>query len=247
MFRLFLIERLSSGSKTSEKVALPKKQYRNRRLYERLNVDHKHMTLMNDQDILLIRNLSSHGFSCEVSERYFNKITVGDIYLCRLRYVNEIYELKAKVSWKDNNFVGFQLVEETPKIQAFIERLLRPLRIGSSLKKQDSKVQQAPTEKTKIWFHGDEQSDLFVWVNDRAELSAWCLEIPPKYIEWHHDRGLESGSLTDPELPSLSAPWDKKRKKDQAIDQKLKQLALDIFQALDYERNDELIAPLNNK
>ena len=115
MFRLFLRKKiLSAGDKAAKalsaqagkvgkagkagaakggkkKAAEPEPPIRNRRVFARYNIDHKHLTLMNDQDILLVREISSKGFSTEVSPRGFARLVVGDVYDARVSDVGHPY------------------------------------------------------------------------------------------------------------------------------------------------------------
>ena len=113
MLRIFLRRKVSSG-KTKENEQ-PTKSFRpsktrNRRLFERYNVSQQHLTILNEQDILVVREISAKGFSSDVSERAFLRFTKGDIYEARIRYMGEIFDLNVKVTWKRNKVVGFEIV-----------------------------------------------------------------------------------------------------------------------------------------
>ncbi|MBI2602161.1 MAG: hypothetical protein HYW48_03815 [Deltaproteobacteria bacterium] len=239
MFRLFIVEQVQSGKdmQPRPKPKLPAKQYRNRRLYERFEVDHKHLALMNEQDIFVIRDLSKSGFSCEVSDRSFSRITVGDVYKCRMRYLNEIYDIHAQLVWKANKFVGFSIQDPSSKILGFLERVLDPIHVGSSLKLQNN--ERAPrTEGEPIWFKA-EGSQLFIWEDAEGSLKSWRLEYDINYVAWDHRMGPETGVIT--EQGEQERPWDRKREKDYAVDKQKRQFAVDSLMVLDFVGAQKLI------
>src|SRR5690606_28845794 len=99
----------------------------------------KHLTMMNEQDILLIREISAKGFSTQVSHRGFNRFQVGDVYAARMRYLGEIYDLDARVSWKSGkDTVGFELVTAERRTRDFMQRLLHPIALANSLRIVDA-------------------------------------------------------------------------------------------------------------
>ena len=86
MFRLYLLNLIKSGESSKKKIVskgLPARTEFDRRTYERFNTKDKHMMLMNEQDIFFIRDISKRGFNVEVSDRAFDRLTVGDKYKCR--------------------------------------------------------------------------------------------------------------------------------------------------------------------
>jgi len=237
MFRLFLMNKLASEQESLTRPKLPTKQYRNRRLYERFNIDRKHIALLNEQDILNIRDISASGFSCEVGERCLDRLQVGDVYTCRIRYLSEVFDLTAQVAWKSKPFVGFSIKEPSVRITHFLNRIITPVRVGTSLKAKEGTLE----------FHGEDQSSLVISENKAEELQSWHMESNGKYMEWDHYKGFETGKLIQKETPSLSKPWEKKKKKDEIADLNLRQFALDVFMVLDFPRSENLIESLQKK
>ena len=240
MFRLFLIKKIGSEAQIP-KPKLPSKQLRNRRLYERFEVDHKHLSLLNDQDILQIRNLSANGFACEVAERATNRLKVGDLYACRMRYANEVYELEARVAWKQASFVGFTVPEASPRVQEFFERVNRPIRIGSNMKPLEASLRKLNLIDEPLQFHGEDESRLVIWENENRNIESWYLEVQNRYIQWKPDSPVETGTLINPEQASLARPWESKKKSDSTPDKTLIQFALDLFMVLNYPRAEILV------
>jgi hypothetical protein len=247
MFRLFLRKKLLDGdseeAKEVQKASSADSQ-RNRRIFERYNIDHKHLTLMNEQDIFLIREISAKGFSTEVSDRGYERLNISDYYEARIRYLGEIYDLKARVAWKSDNFVGFEIVEADRPTLLFIKRLLKPIEIASSLQLVDANFVKE-TSNGKAWYHGDNESDLYTWHdNDNSNLTAWQLSVGESYVEWNSSDGFQTGSLKNSEgkealmganLQGLT------HDKDKELDPEKRQLAVDIIMALQHPVREEIL------
>lgn len=252
MFRLFLRKKvLAAGDKPAREADSTRKapaERRNRRVFARYNIDHKHLTLMNDADILLVREISAKGFSTEVSPRGYERLVVGDVYEARIRYLGEIFDLHGRVAWKADNFVGFEIVKAERDTLLFLKRLLRPVEIAGSLMPVESSF-MAEGQAGKTWYHGDEESDLYVWHDQETqELKAWQLSVGNQYIEWHEGSGLVTGSLNAVQGggalmgANLSGPA---QTQDAAVDQKKKQFAVDIIMALQFPVRENLLETLS--
>ncbi len=245
MFRLFLRKKLLAGDgiadTKAEGIKAPK---RDRRVFARFNVDHKHLTLMNEQDILLVREISAKGFSSEVSPRGFSRLTIGDVYEARIRYLGDIYDLNAKVVWKHDNFVGFEIVKASRDTLLFIKRLLKPIEIAWSLQPVEAAFMHDNTSG-KQWFHGDEDTDLYVWTDEeKHEITAWQLASGETYVEWNTSLGLITGSLVAAKGresamgANLLGPT---HTQDPKPDGGKRQFAVDVIMALQYPVRDDLI------
>ena len=241
MFRLFLKKKLIAGEeKNKSQVAAQIRANaqttvsNNRRVLNRYNVDHKHLTLMNDQDILLVREISAKGFSTDVSPRGFERLCLGDVYEARVRYHRETYDLKARVAWKADGVVGFELVETPKETLGFIKRLLKPMEIAQSMQLVDPKLLRDDVDN-KSWFHGDDDSDLYIWRGDgNSQITAWQLAIGNSYITWNDSSGMQTGSITQDPVSEkiLGHPMSPLQKADSTVDKNKRQLAIDIIMAL---------------
>lgn len=247
MFRLFLRKKLLAGDAAvaDSKADAAKAPKRDRRVFARFNVDHKHLTLMNEQDILLVREISAKGFSTEVSARGFARLTSGDVYEARIRYLGDIYDLNAKVVWKHDNFVGFEIVKASRETLLFIKRLLRPIEIASSLQPVDAAFMH-DGGGGKQWFHGDDDTDLYVWTDAEKdhEITAWQLASGETYVEWNQTLGLTTGSLAAAKGresllgANIQGPT---HQKDTKPDSTKRQFAVDVIMALQFPVRDDLI------
>jgi hypothetical protein len=242
MFRLFLKKKIIDGENTradgngeAAKVRAQAQSAlaKNRRVFSRYNVDHKHLTLMNEQDILLVREISARGFSTDVSQRGFDRLFIGDVYEARVRYHRETYDLRARVAWKADGVVGFEMVETPHETLGFIKRLLKPIEIAQSMQPVDPSFLREG-EHEKAWYHGDQESDLYIWKEqDSSSVKAWQLSIGNQYVEWSELQGLVTGTTTTaPVSDVLSHPMTQMQQPDQLIDGSKKQMAIDIIMAL---------------
>lgn len=253
MFRVFLRNKIFDGGsearskkKSSNAAGEAKERTRNRRIFERYPVDHKHLTLMNEQDILLVREISAKGFSTQVSERGMERLALSDVYAARVRYLGEVYDLEAKVSWKGKGHVGFEIVNAQRNTLSFLRRLLKPIEIAASLREVNSSF-MVNNEERKTWYHGDEETDLYVWRGADDSMIAWQLVTQNSFVEWKKSDGLSSGSLAlpngneimidNPFLGTIIA-------KDKPIDAKKKQFAIDILMALPLSFREEILVTI---
>lgn len=245
MFQLFLVNLIKSGADFDMPVAtsLPPKRLRNRRIYERYTIDHKHLALMNDQDILLVRDLSEGGFCTEVSERAFRRLTIGDLFVCRLRYLGEIYRCEAQVAWKSKNFVGFELRNTSADVDRFMSRLLTPLRIGTSLKPIDEKLARGIDNEGMLWYQGEDETNLYIWPGSDDKIGRWTFIHKERYTRWDNERGLQTGTMLGP--TDLAFPWNQKEgPADKNVDLQFRQETVDTLMALASPHKEQLIASL---
>ena len=247
MFRMFLVKQVASASgplgKAKATTRMPPQRLRNRRIYDRFDIDHKHLALLNDQDILLVRDLSEKGFSTEVSDRGFRRMSVGDVYLCRIRYLAEVYDANVSVRWKAKRFIGFEIVKHTKALKTFMERLLIPLEVGTSLKPVPEKENRA-NDNGMMWYHGTYETNFYLWEDDAGEVASWQLEDANRFVRWDSQGGLVTGKVQAKDHNSLLFPWQQSLVADDNINENLRQYATDIFMALALPQKQQLINSL---
>lgn len=242
MFRLFLKKKVFDGIEkngdlpaATVRASAQSSLVKNRRVFSRYNIDHKHLTLMNDQDILLVREISAKGFSTDVSVRGYERLGLGDVYDARVRYHRETYDLRARVAWKADRVVGFEMVNTPRETLNFIKRLLKPIEIAQSMQAVDPTFLKE-SEFEKAWYHGDQESDLFVWkTQDANAVKAWQLSIGSHYIEWSDNEGLITGTVNASQAPEslmIGHAMTPTQLKDQSVDNGKRQLAIDVIMAL---------------
>lgn len=191
MFRIFLKKKIYSGEVKAESPTRPEK-LKNRRIYERFAIEQKHLTVMNDQDILVIRDVSVKGFASEVSERAYDRFALDDIYSARMRYHGKIQELDLKVAWKNGRLVGFELFEPEIATVLFFRNLVRPVQLAHSLSQVEASFMKDHEGMT--WYHG-EDIDLHIWINEEEGLAAWQLVADEQVVEWSAVHGIKTGVL----------------------------------------------------
>ncbi len=249
MFRLFIHRKLKAarGAKTPKKSAQEKKR-RNRRVLERYPIDHKHLTLMNEQDILLIREISTKGFSSYVSERASQRFVVGDVYSARMRYLGDLYDLNIKVSWKaKSEVIGFEIVKADKRTTEFLNRIIYPIAIAGSLREVNAKF-MAANDQGKIWYHGDEDTDLYVWHDTEGNLSGWQFIHKNHFIEWTPTSTVLTGKI-DHTKESINAVLsvslnEANRLVDKQVNDTTKQLAVDVFMAMQLPYTPQMVRVL---
>jgi hypothetical protein len=250
MFRLFLLKKIFQGVKEridSAKEKREEERLRNRRIYERYNVDHKHLTMLNEQDIFIIRDISTQGFSTYASPRGLERLDVGDVFASRMRYLGEVYDLNARVSWKGGDVVGFEQLNPSAQVKTFIHRLLMPIEIASSLREVDSEFMQGH-EPNKKWYHGDNDTDLYIWMTEDGELNAWQLIIKDQYVEWNDLHGISTGNMSgsNAAVPGFDLPPSRLFIADRGIDQAKKQSAIDVIMAMGIRERESIIKTISS-
>jgi hypothetical protein len=251
MFRIFLGKKLASG-KTKSKEKLPKLshedlQNRNRRLFERYNIQHYHLTLLNDQDILLLRDISAKGLSSEVSERTYLRFSLGDVYSARMRHLGELYEIKIKVSWKKDRIIGFEIVGASSDFLGFLGRIIRAMKIASSLREVDSRNLSEDAPHNRTWLRGEMATDLYIWKNSLGSVEAWHLFVGDEFVLWSGTDGFVTGQTQkSSESEAIGLPQSEPvYKSDKTVHLDRKRLAIDIIAALPIAYRDDLIMTLN--
>lgn len=127
------------------------------------------------------------------------------------------------------------MVETPANTLGFIKRLLKPIEIAQSMQQVDPAFLKESND-AKIWYHGDQESDLYVWKDPDGEaLKAWQLSVGTQYVEWSELTGLKTGSLSSSSVTSallIPHPASQLQNADAIIDTKKQQLAIDIIMAL---------------
>ncbi len=227
MFRFFLTKKIFAGkirevAAESERNGLGLRlgdrqdHQPNRRMTERFSFDHRRMTMMSDQDIMVVREVSDSGFSSVVSERSWGRMEIGDGYSSRVRIGSDVLEFSIKVAWKDviniggaaqgsengetaptTYLLGFEMIQDSETSGASWRRLIRPSVLAGSLQRVDTSfMQQFGSEK--VWYHGDDGCDLMIWNSpDESKMIAWRLSYDSHFIEWRDGWPLETGRSPD--------------------------------------------------
>lgn len=224
---------------------------RNRRSRQRFTVEHKHLTLMNDQDILLIRELSADGFCAQVSERGYHRLNIDDRYEGRIRYLANIFDLQVRVVWKEGGLIGFAIEEADANTRSLIERLLKPIEVAESFAEVDTPaLRDAGREQGgKLWYHGDHETDLFVWLDASGAMTGWEFQSEGQFVEWDRDRGFQTGDL-EAALGGGGAracAFERERRPDPVPDLSKQRFAVDVLMAVQLPIRDLLLPTLQEQ
>lgn len=242
MFRIFLKKKLLSGEDLAQSAERPR--MKNRRVNERFQIDQKHLTVMNDQDILLIRDISVKGFASQVSDRAFERFLLGDVYSARMRYHGKVEELDLKVAWKRGNLVGFELHEPLVATTNFFKNLVRPVQLAHSLSQVEASFMESHEGLT--WYHG-EDVDLHIWMNDDSGLSAWQLVADNQVVEWSAVHGIKTGVLQRQSFAEsgILGPGAVMRTIDEAPNANTLRFATDIILSGTFQESQDLARTIN--
>ena len=243
MFRIFLKKKLHSGEREVHKPqSRERKSYkRNRRLFERYNVNQQHLTVLNDQDIFVVRDISAKGFSSDVSPRAFDRFQIGDVYESRIRHNGELYDMSIRVAWKHEKVVGFELNRPDAKTLFFFRRLIQPSAIAQSLTKVDSKFMNE-SQNNKVWYHGDNNTDIFIWDNGEGDsISAWQVISSRNVVQWTEASGLETFSLKKVPTESLLEDISSLMEKDENLNEDKVRFVIDLLTAANFNEKEFLL------
>lgn len=235
MFRIFLKKKLLGGKKPSpSRPSLIAR--RNRRIFPRYAVAGRHLKIVQDQEILLVREISAKGFSSEVSPRAFNRMNVGDVFNARMKHDGQYFEMNLKVTWKEPRRVGFELVNASPATLLMMRRLLRPIELAHSMHPV------TPPQKGKLWWHGDNETDLFVILNADGTLVSWQLRVSHDFVEWKRNQGLCTGTHKKKQTIEFTEPVFTP---DRFPHPERVQFAFDLISAMDLPWQEKLLATIS--
>ncbi len=247
LFRIFLRKKLHSGRKPKKRKKPPGTgSGKNRRLYERYQVDQQHLTVMNDQDILVIRDISAKGFCSDVSSRAYERFELNDVYSARMRYHGLVQDIQVKVAWKREQQVGFELYKPDEAMLSFFRNLLRPIELANSLSPVDAEFMR-DQHAGLVWFHGQD-ADLHIWMTEEEGLSAWQLIADNHIVEWSSVHGIKTGNIQRSSRTELGIlePGEAYKVMDPEPDSSRIRLAVDVITALPFSERNDLVKTLDD-
>ena len=241
MFKIYLSRKLHQAESSPDS-----KSDRNRRLFERFDVSGQHILALNDQDILRIKDISAKGFSCQVSERAYDKFVLQDVYEARLKYLGETFEVELKVAWKGTDLVGFELINPSEETLTFFKRLLLPMEVARTIQKTEA-VTLKNLNENKTWYHDDNGTDFILWRDEESELDAWQLVASEQYIEWNRSGGLRTGVTQAASPDNSQDPTEELMIPDESPNPERIRLATDVMMALLSNDSKEVLPTLTEK
>lgn len=163
MFLGFKIKKHNSKNSSSESDSgsdlKPKsKVSRNLRFFKRYSLEKHQSTIVYEQDILLVRNISYDGFCLKVSQRLADSLKVGQsCYFKNFKLNQKHTSIYAQIIWINSTeaLVGY-LVDKDRSIDEYhklIEPILLPQDIASSFRQIDIKTYDSVESGIKTLFY----------------------------------------------------------------------------------------------
>ena len=166
----------------------------NRRSTTRYNASHKRLTLLNDQDIFQVSDISTKGFSTIVSPRALQRLVIGDTFEGKVRYLGKSYDLDARVAWKSNQSIGFAISRAAEDTHTLLRRLIVPIALASTLHEVDASFMRESVANGQRWFHGEDEVDIHIWNLSSAQVpQAWRVTQGDMFVEWTRENGIQTG------------------------------------------------------
>lgn len=247
MFTMFLRQKLSSlRPHTPKPGTVSRVVPGNRRFFHRYAVQQQGLKLVLNEDILLIRDISAKGLCCHVSPRVFEQLAIGDTYAVKIHTDRRHFNLNLKVSWKNTTQVGFEVVDSTPEMLAQLRSTLLPIEYAQSLKEVAPSSVKQSGQYTKIWLHGDFDSDLFVHVDQQQKIVSWHLRFGQEYLEWQASTGATTGKIATSlsAKPLQIAMTNPELVPDVTVNHQRRQFAIDVCKALQHPLRSQLLATI---
>lgn len=219
-----------------------------RRQYDRYEMNTTPVSAAGEGEVLIIREMSLKGFSAYIPEEAFKNLSVNDCYRVLMRIGKHVQKLKAKVSWKaGKSLVGFELVDLDKQSVDIIQKIVKPVAIAKSLNLVTGNLNQ-DDHGEKIWFHGDEDTDLFAWHTGDGRMNAWQLIFSDRFICWHSEVGLRTGTLQvaqseSDKLVELSRD-NLVQQFDQMPDQETLSFAVNLLKATNLDIKEQILAEM---
>jgi hypothetical protein len=103
-------------------------------------------------------------------------------------------------------------------------------------------VDAAFMETNRIWYHGEEQTDLFIWQSNRNSIDAWEFSSGSIFVTWDPDRLFRTGAQKAADVSDTGLISDQQLLKifDESPKQESIQFALDVITASNCEEKDLL-------
>ncbi len=193
------------------------KTKKNSRYFRRYGLEKEKITMIYDNDIMVLANISYDGFCLKVSSRVLDSISIGQsCYFKKFRLFDRQAPIYAQVVWisKKDSTVGFCIDQEKsgPDFHTLIEPVLLPLDIASSFKQIDIGTFDEMSTKTLI-YRGSYNSEIFIKFQSQDSLHPQIqginscsfpdydiVEIKMLsanfYLSWTPEEGLSTGTFS---------------------------------------------------
>ncbi len=141
-----------------------------------------HQTIWPLQDISLLGLKVRTGSAAEIPD---------GVCSMTIRWGTQEIRLQVNLVWRDGDSAGFAFAESSGMMLLRLSQLIEPVMLGSSLALIDPAA-TLETEVGKRWFHGQHDTNLWVWTQpDSPVIQKWLLYAGRRIFSWKPDQGLE--------------------------------------------------------
>ena len=155
------------------------------------------LELQGASKVFAVRDLSSAGVGIELLEHsevlLFPEATR---YEAELNLDGSTFPVKLQVARNGAATVGFEFIEPTEDLLTAVRDFIDPLHISHSLR--EIAVKDAPDaygEGISLWYHGDLNTDLYLWLDAGGKILRALLTWNGVFWEWSGEEGSQTGAL----------------------------------------------------
>jgi len=171
-----------------------------RREYPRFPVRHEIIKFLvrNSEKTFQLRDLSFAGLGIELAEHGETLLfPMGQQYRARLNLAGETFPVEVEAKRVEAAHVGFAFRNLTDPLRARIEETIDPLRIALSLKAiRAPNLTDSFREGVTAWYHGEMNSDLYLWQDGVGEPLKAVLLWNGQFWEWSAAAGVRTGEAS---------------------------------------------------
>jgi hypothetical protein len=142
-------------------------------------------------------NLSVRGFCIFAPRPHPLVVEPGDLLDASMVTGSTRVELRVRVSYLKDNFVGCEILEAESFWHDAASSILDPIVIGKKLREIDPRF-VAPDEdgNQARWFQSANACDLFVWHSSEGDLIGAQLFFMGQVVDWSLEHGVRTGMVS---------------------------------------------------
>lgn len=174
----------------------------NKRRVPRLRLTNDQFKLNRTGKVFGVYDVSEDGIGLKLLDHEdLAHFTLGSTVEGMLKFFEEYFPLKLKVSFVDPTRVGLQFQSGNKEFSKRLSELLSPEHLGSDLK-------LIPLDGGRgFWFHGHASTDFLVARNQQGAFLGFTLQVLGMAIRYRPDEGLTTGWIKsiekEPEISGL--------------------------------------------
>lgn len=226
MFKIFLTRNLQEEA------------HDNRRHDERFTVQEQHLLALGHGEILRLIDISKKGFSAQVSKRALQNLSTEKTYQAKLASSKILFEIK--VAWKEQDRIGFELVNPSEEVITLFQDRVVPLEIARSLRLVNINKDLSENDD-RTWYQGLHNTDLIIWRDQNKKLNAWQMTCTQGFVEWNHEGGIRTGSVGRDDTGQEELVSDDK------VNERMIQLTSDIIVNFESTDSEDILPTLSEE